>query len=240
VPTHLGRALLAGLVALACAASATAAGADNGAWNGLSPTQKEALAPLAAQWSGIESAQRLKWLELAGRFSTMPAAERQRAQTRMAEWAALSPAERGKTRLQYQEAQRWSPQDRQERWEAYKTLEPEARQVLADRWKLEAKDQRASNAASSALQTKRNLIELPPPPVAPRQAATATSVRAPSGATTQPISRPGAEPPHHQPGVPKIAATPSFVDSATLLPKRGPQGAAVAAPAPAKSASSSR
>jgi hypothetical protein len=36
-----------------------------------------------------------------------------------------------------------------------------------------------------------------------------------------------APPAHHQTGMPKIAATPGFVDPATLLPKRGPQGAAV-------------
>ena len=36
-------------------------------------------------------------------------------------------------------------------------------------------------------------------------------------------------PPAHQPaGMPKIAATPEFVNRSTLLPKRGPQAAAVA------------
>jgi hypothetical protein len=46
-----------------------------------------------------------------------------------------------------------------------------------------------------------------------------------------------AQPPaHQQTGLPKIAATPGFVDPVTLLPRRGPQGAAaveVPAPAPA-------
>jgi hypothetical protein len=32
--------------------------------------------------------------------------------------------------------------------------------------------------------------------------------------------------------MPKIVATPEFVDSATLLPQRGAQGAAIRAPAP--------
>jgi hypothetical protein len=39
-----------------------------------------------------------------------------------------------------------------------------------------------------------------------------------------------------QHGLPKIAATPGFVDPATLLPRRGPQGAAVARNAQAASA----
>jgi hypothetical protein len=35
-----------------------------------------------------------------------------------------------------------------------------------------------------------------------------------------------APPVHQQTGLPKIAATPEFVNKATLLPQRGPQGAA--------------
>jgi hypothetical protein len=44
-------------------------------------------------------------------------------------------------------------------------------------------------------------------------------------------------PAHQHAGMPKIAATPGFVDGNTLLPKRGPQVAGVrpagSAPAPA-------
>jgi hypothetical protein len=36
-------------------------------------------------------------------------------------------------------------------------------------------------------------------------------------------------PRHQQAGMPKIAATPGFVNDATLLPQRGPQGAAAEA-----------
>jgi hypothetical protein len=35
---------------------------------------------------------------------------------------------------------------------------------------------------------------------------------------------------HQQAGLPKVAAMPGFVDSATLLPTRGAQGAAARAP----------
>jgi hypothetical protein len=35
---------------------------------------------------------------------------------------------------------------------------------------------------------------------------------------------------HHQAGLPKVAATPAFVDSATLLPRRGAQAAPVRTP----------
>ena len=47
------------------------------------------------------------------------------------------------------------------------------------------------------------------------------------GATTTPMTTRAAPPLHQQAGLPKIAATPTFVNPATLLPKRGPQGAAV-------------
>jgi len=41
------------------------------------------------------------------------------------------------------------------------------------------------------------------------------------------MSQPATPPAHHQPGMPKIAATEGFVDRSTLLPQRGPQGAAM-------------
>lgn len=215
------------LLALAGLAGAQAA-PDSPGWNQLSAGQRTALAPLKTSWQTMDDDQRQKWLELAARFPTLSPAERERLQQRMVEWSRLSPAERGQARLQFQEAQRWSPQEREDRWEAYQSLDPQARQVLAERWKLEAAAQ-AKARAEPPPADKRNVLEPGAPALAPRQAATSTSVRARSGATTQPISSPKPEPPHHQTGLPKIAATPSFVDPATLLPKRGPQGAAVAA-----------
>ena len=53
-----------------------------------------------------------------------------------------------------------------------------------------------------------------------------TVVQAAPGATTTLVTRQASPPVHQQTGMPKIAATPGFVDRSTLLPKRGPQGAA--------------
>ena len=47
-----------------------------------------------------------------------------------------------------------------------------------------------------------------------------------AGATTTLITKRPTPPSHQQTGLPKIAATPEFVNKATLLPQRGPQGAA--------------
>lgn len=214
---------LAGLLLVLAVAGATAAPER---WQELTPQQRAALSPLEHSWAGIDPDRRDKWLEVAAKFPKLTPGERQRLQDRMVEWARLSPSERGQARLQFQEAQRWTPQERQERWEAYQSLDPQARQVLAERWKLEEAARR-KQAAKPA--DKRNVVEAAAPAVAPRQVASPTSVRARQGATTKPISQPRAEPPHHQPGLPKVAATPGFVDPATLLPQRGPQGAAMAA-----------
>jgi hypothetical protein len=51
-------------------------------------------------------------------------------------------------------------------------------------------------------------------------------VQAQPGATTTLISKRPTPPAHQQAGIPKIAATPEFVDKRTLLPQRGPQAAA--------------
>jgi hypothetical protein len=66
---------------------------------------------------------------------------------------------------------------------------------------------------------------------APRGAIAPVVVQATPGATTTTMSVRAVPPAHNQPGLPKIAATPGFVDPATLLPQRGPQGAAVRAAA---------
>jgi hypothetical protein len=62
-------------------------------------------------------------------------------------------------------------------------------------------------------------------PVAP------TVVQAKPGATTTLMSKPANPPAHQQPGLPKVAATPGFVDRTTLLPQKGAQAAGTRAPA---------
>lgn len=197
-------------------------------WNDLSRRQRAALAPLESEWSRSDATDRAMWLELAERYRNLPAEEQARLQKRMSEWARLGPRERGQARLQFQEASRWSAAERRERWEAYQSLAPEAREALAQRWKLEAatreKERRLNGGGTAG---KRNVYEQPRPSPAPLKAATATTVPARVGATSRPLVRPADEPGIQQHGLPKIAATPSFVDPTTLLPRRGPHGAAI-------------
>ena len=212
-------------------------------WSALKPAQQAALRPLEREWSGIDPHSKQKWLELSTRFPKLTPPEQARVQERMAEWAKLTPRERGEARLHFQEAKQLPAQARQERWKAYQALSPEERERLAARAAPGADAARRTSAASTRAdkretspQTKSNVVpnsayEAPPRAIAP------TVVQARPGATTTLITKRPAPPGHQQTGMPKIAATPEFVNKATLLPRRGPQGAATrSAAAPASGA----
>lgn len=223
-------ALLAGPYSQAAETAAAAS------WASLNPSQRAALGPLRRDWDRMDAPRRQKWLEVAARFDTMNADERARVQDRMTEWARLSPAERARARVQFQEARQVPATELQSRWQAYQSLPEEEKQRLASqRLKSAAKPAPALAAARSTASpsAKTNLVPIGASPQVRSAGAAQLQVR--PGATTTPIGSPPSPPPHNQAGLPKIAAMPGFVDSTTLLPKRGPQGAAAAgAPAPAK------
>lgn len=235
------RALLAGLMLCALASgpvAAAGAAADGAAWSRLTVAQKQVLEPLQKDWPGLDAQRREKWVEVASRFNTLPAEEQVRVKERMVEWARMSPAQRTRARLVFQEARQLPADERQARWQAYSSLSPEARQALAQRSNPPARP--AASVARTEPQganpaAKRNLVQAgaahPPKAIAP------TVVQARPGATTTPMATKATPPLHHQAGLPKIAATPTFVDQATLLPKRGPQGAAARSVASRESAS---
>lgn len=215
------------------------------AWATLKPAQQAALRPLERDWPEIELLQKRKWLEIAERFPAMPPQDQARLQTRMAEWAKLTPAARSQARLQFQEAKQIPTENRQASWQAYQALPPEQRRELADR----AAPARSARPASQALgpaaprpststrdvpQAKANIVTVPAT-ASPPKVVTPTVVQAQPGATTTLITR-RPTPPAHQPmGMPKIAASPEYVDKTTLLPQAGPQSAtarAIGASAP--------
>lgn len=193
-------------------------------WKALSPVQRTALAPLERDWASLDAAQKLKWIELVQRFPKMPEDERARIQGRMAEWARMTPTERGKARLLFLQARRAEPDNRGARWEDYQALPSDRKEELAARAKAQNTKRNLSNNRPAGGE-KSNLVTgpsytLPPKPVAP------TVIQARPGATTTLVSKLPSPPPHQQVGLPKIAATPGFIDKNTLLPRRGPQGAA--------------
>jgi len=196
------------------------------AWSDLTPAERQALRPLEHDWAGIDAPRRQKWRELASRFDRMSPEERGRVQQRMSDWVNLSPRERNEARQNYQGARQLSPAERQQRWDAYRALPEEQRRSLAERAQAEAAAGRGTRAQPPGEGGKSNTV---PSTLrdAPRPRAVAPSVmQAKPGATTTPLSARPSPPLHQQPGLPKVAATPGFVDSKTLLPQRGPQGAA--------------
>lgn len=210
-------------------------------WAALTAAQQEALAPLKPEWARIDGPRKEKWLDLAARMPSMSGPERTRIQQRMTEWVRMSPAERGRARLQFQEAQQLSATARQERWEAYQALPPDKRQALA----AKAATPAAKKASDPVVarpgvlpppEDKRNIVTLSPANPKPKTVGP-TVVQARPGATTSLINTPSAPPAHHQAGLPKVNAKAGFVDPATLLPRRGPQGAAAVSAAPASAPS---
>jgi Protein of unknown function (DUF3106) len=210
--------------------NARAGAAEEGPrWSEVSAADRLALKPLEAEWSGIGADSKLKWLEMAGRFPSLPADERARIQARMSEWARMSPQERGRVRLNFQEAKQAAPRDRQAQWDAYQALTEEQKRQLAAR-AAPADARRAPSPSGDQPATAKSNIVPNPAHAQPLRQVAPTVVQAQPGATTTLITRRAAPPGHQQTGLPKISATPEFVDRATLLPQRGPQGAAALSP----------
>lgn len=223
----------------------TQAGTIN--WASLSTAQRAALAPLEKEWPKLDGNSQEKWLALANRFPSMSPADRERVQTRMTEWAHTPAAERGKARLRYQRAKDISPQERQAQWAAYQNLPEDQRHKLAEAAAKRQKNAGPATPASggaSATQlitshqnpaTKSNIVPARKTGEATLKSIAPTVVQAKPGATTNLVSTRPVPAPHLKPGLPKVAATPGLVDSATLLPRQGPQG--IKAPEPASGAS---
>jgi len=232
-PSHLfvrrwcAALLLVCLAAGGAARGQTLPGTGPIAWNKLSPAQRSVLIPLERDWGSIHPSQQQKWAELANRFPALPVDERGRVQQRIADWSRLTPQERASARLNFQEARQVSPQERQQQWDAYRALSADQRRALAERADKPrpAPTPAVRNGESGV---KSSVVRAPAP--APAKPVGPSVVQRGSGATTNLVSKPVTPPLHQQAGLPKVAATQGFVDSATLLPQRGAQGAAARAP----------
>lgn len=200
-------------------------------WNELSPAQRGVLAPLERDWKTVSPSQQQKWAEVAKRFPALPADERSRVQQRLSDWSRLSPHERAAARLNFQEARQLSPHERQQQWETYRALPADQRRALAesaDRARPTPNTNPRTPRANGDSSVKSSVVRSPAP--GPAHPVGPTVVQRGSGATTNLVSKPATPPLHQQAGLPKVAATPGFVDRATLLPQRGAQGAAARAP----------
>ena len=101
------------------------------AWTELSPSQQQALKPLAANWNTIDEAQKRKWLAISKNFGAMTPVEQAKLHSRMSEWAALSPKQRTQARLNFAGTTQVPADEKRATWEAYQTLSPEEKRKLA-------------------------------------------------------------------------------------------------------------
>jgi hypothetical protein len=200
------------------------AGPDAVPWSSLTSSQRSAIGQLERDWNRLTPSQQHKWLEVANRLPSRSASEQERTQQRMGDWSRLPPQERAQTRLNFQELRQLGREERQQQWEAYQALPVDQRRALADRAVVAEPSGRRADRAPVHQGEKSSVVQppvfLPPRPVGP------TIVQRGAGASTELVSRPSAPPLHQQAGMPKVVATPGFVDAATLLPQRGAQGAA--------------
>jgi len=214
-------------------------------WQLLSPQEKAILAPLASQWSGMNEQVRDKWRSVARGYPQLTPDGQARVRERMTQWSQASPKERSEARLRFQNARELPHEERQQKWQAYQALSPQAKADLAQQAQrkkapvpLAASEtgpreasQAAANKASNAsanLTHKANVVPSAALSTPATQAVAPALVKAGQGATTSLVTQSTPKPPlHQQTGMPKIAATKTFVDPKTLLPKKGSQGAAM-------------
>jgi len=203
------------------------ADAPGPSWSSLSTEQRTILAPLQSDWPAIDAPRKAKWLDLAGRYPKMSPDDQHRMQARMTEWARLSPQQRAQARLNFQQAKQLPMQERQHQWDAYQALPESERKALASRATAPASAGTPGAKPTPEQSSKRNIVANPSLSAAPVKPVAPTVVQGAPGATTTLVTRQPAPPAHQQAGLPKIAATPGFVDRNTLLPQRGAQSAGV-------------
>lgn len=235
-PRGPGRTALLVIALSACLwAGSSLAQGSSPSWAELSAAERLALHPLQSHWNSIDGARRQKWREIAARLPAMPRDQQIRMQARMAEWASMSPSQRNAARLHFETTRQVPMSERQALWEAYQALPEAQRKALATKavQRKVATPPTAASASAMAASRKAELdqtqpksnVVAKPADVSPRPIGPGT-VQASVGASTRPITQRPAPPRHQQVGMPKIAATPGFVNRDTLLPQRGPQGAA--------------
>jgi hypothetical protein len=103
------------------------------AWKDLSPSQRDALAPLAKEWDGFDRSRKLKWLDVANKYPQLSPEGQKRLQERMVEFVKLTPEQRRTARTNFQRAYELPMEQRQSLVQQYQDLPAEKKQALADK-----------------------------------------------------------------------------------------------------------
>lgn len=139
-------------------AAAVAPSPAKPSWKELSPTQQQALQPLAAQWETLNADRKRKWLAVSKNYASLSPAEQLTLHSRMREWALLSPQQRNQARLNFTETKKIAPEDKAARWQTYQSLSIEEKRRLAA--KVPSKP--VGVAAVKPVQPEK-LAQIPPP-----------------------------------------------------------------------------
>ena len=129
-------------------------------WKDLTPSQQQALQPLANTWAGLGAAQKRKWLALSKNYPDLPVEEQTKLHSRMGEWVKLSQQERTHARLNFAESQKISASERSASWLAYQALSPEEKNKLA----ASAAPKEKGGAVAVQLVAAQKLATVPTPP----------------------------------------------------------------------------
>jgi Protein of unknown function (DUF3106) len=165
--------------ALTATVPGTSATPEKTLWKDLTPSQRTALEPLAAEWDQVEPVRKQKWLAIAKRYTAMKPDEQLRVQERMREWVRMTPDERRQVRENFARAQKVAPSKKSTDWENYQQLPDEQKKQLAAR--SANKKQLASLATPS--QSKQQQLAAPiKPHVAMPPAAPTTPAASPAPA----------------------------------------------------------
>jgi Protein of unknown function (DUF3106) len=101
-------------------------------WKELTPTQQQALAPLAMEWDKMGPIRKTKWLQITSNFPKMRPDEQLRIQDKMREWTKLTPDQRQVARENYNRAKKIDPNHKSEKWQEYQILPTEQKKKLAE------------------------------------------------------------------------------------------------------------
>ncbi|MCA0177213.1 MAG: DUF3106 domain-containing protein [Proteobacteria bacterium] len=169
--------------------------------------------------------------QAAPRWAALPSGERELLAPLQGSWDTMEP----ESRLKWREIARRFPdmpasrqqrvRDRMEDWAHMSPQQRvQARQTFQGSKGLSREERRAQWEAYQALSPEERAALT-------RPGLAASRATLPSGAAVRPLGSPAQQPPHQQSGMPKINVMPGMVDRTTLLPLRGPQGAAQVKPA---------
>lgn len=176
-------------------ATAPAKAAVSGqSWAELTPTQQQALLPLASSWNtGMSEAQKRKWLKISKNFPSLSPQEQAVMYSRMKEWASLTPQQRAQARLNFGKTREMSKQltseEKKTKWQAYQALSAEEKQKLA---KAGTKPAGAATAVKPVAPQK--LATVRPHVNKPVARAAAKIASSPAAAASRPAEQRMAEP----------------------------------------------